>query len=96
MLSRQLIVTTHEIAFLDLDLLRRDEIWFTDKKRAEGSTELYSLSDYKVRTDMKIDKAYLQGRFEAIPPIEAELPGWVVEIMQELHPKNATEKEPSA
>jgi len=92
----QLIFTTHEIAFLDLDLLRRDEIWFTDKKRAEGSTELYSLSDYKVRTDMKIDKAYLQGRFEAIPPIEAELPGWVVDIIQELRPKNATEEEPSA
>ena len=92
----QLVFTTHEIAFLDLDLLRRDEIWFADKKREEGSTVLYSLSDYKVRTDMKIDKAYLQGRFEAIPPIEAELPDWVLDIIEELHPMKATKEAPPA
>ena len=83
----QLIFTTHETAFLDLDLLRRDEIWFADKKRAEGTTELYSLSDFKVRTDLKVDKAYLQGRFEAVPPIEAELPAWVNMIIEELKPR---------
>lgn len=82
----QLIFTTHETAFLDLELLRRDEIWFADKKRPEGATELYSLADYKVRTDLKIDKAYLQGRFEAVPPIEPELPDWVRQIMDELKP----------
>ena len=69
----QLIFTTHETAFLDLDLLRRDEVWFADKKLPEGATELYSLADYKVRTDLRIDKAYLEGRFEAVPPIEEEL-----------------------
>jgi AAA15 family ATPase/GTPase len=83
----QLIFTTHETAFLDLDLLRRDEIWFADKKLPNGATELYSLADYKVRTDLRIDKAYLQGRFEAVPPIEAELPDWVRQIMDELKPK---------
>jgi AAA15 family ATPase/GTPase len=82
----QLIFTTHETAFLDLTLLRRDEIWFADKSKIQGTTELYSLADYKVRTDMKIDKAYLQGRFEAVPPIEEELPDWVQQIMRELEP----------
>jgi uncharacterized protein len=89
----QLIFTTHEIAFLDLDLLRRDEIWFADKTRPGGATELYSLSDYQVRTDLRIDKAYLQGRFEAVPPIEAELPEWVGRIMEELKPKGTAEPE---
>jgi AAA15 family ATPase/GTPase len=51
---------------MDLDLLRRDELCFADK-RQDGSTELYSLSDYKVRTDLKVDKGYLQGRFGAVP-----------------------------
>lgn len=83
----QLIFTTHETAFLDLDLLRRDEIWFADKKPPINATELYSLADYKVRTDLKIDKAYLQGRFEAVPPIEPELPDWVRHIMDELKPR---------
>lgn len=80
----QLIFTTHDTTFLDLELLRRDEIWFANKKMPEGATELYSLSDYKVRTDLKIDKAYLQGRFNAVPPIEVELPDWVNKIMEEL------------
>ena len=95
----QMIFTTHETAFLDLDLLRRDEIWFADKRRTDGTTELYSLADYKVRTDLKIDKAYLEGRFEAVPPIEAELPEWVRQIIEELNPprtpKQANVNEPA-
>ncbi len=88
----QLIFTTHETAFLDLELLRRDEIWFADKKQPDGTTELYSLADYKVRTDLKIDRAYLQGRFEAVPPIESELPDWVTRIIKELHPRAKAEE----
>jgi predicted ATPase len=62
----QIIVTTHESNLMDLNLLRRDELWFTEKNH-EGATSLYSLSDFKVRTDLKIDKGYLYGRFGAIP-----------------------------
>lgn len=63
--QRQLIVTTHESNLLDLDLLRRDEIWFVEKD--DNASHLYSLSDYKIRTDLGIRKHYLQGRFGAIP-----------------------------
>jgi len=87
----QLIFTTHETAFLDLELLRRDEIWFAKKEEPQGATELYSLADYKVRTDLKINKAYLQGRFDAVPPIEMELPEWVRDIMDGLTPKAPVE-----
>ncbi len=62
----QLILTTHEVNLLDLDVIRRDEVWFTEKK-PDGSTELYSLSDFQVRQDLKVQKHYLQGRFGAIP-----------------------------
>jgi len=64
--QHQIIVTTHESNILDLELLRRDEIWFAEKDNT-GSTRLYSLSDFKVRTDLDIRKNYLQGRFGAIP-----------------------------
>jgi hypothetical protein len=64
--QRQVIVTTHESNLLDLDLLRRDEIWFAEKD-SEGATRLYSLADFKVRKDQEIRKHYLQGRFGAIP-----------------------------
>lgn len=64
--QRQVIVTTHESNLLDLDLLRRDEIWFAEKDKG-GSTKLYSLAEFKVRKDLEVRKHYLQGRFGAIP-----------------------------
>ncbi|HUQ92031.1 MAG TPA: ATP-binding protein, partial [Bryobacteraceae bacterium] len=64
--QRQIIVTTHESNLLDLDLLRRDEIWFAEKDGG-GATRLYSMMDFKVRNDLEIRKHYLQGRFGAVP-----------------------------
>lgn len=63
---RQLVVTTHESNLLDLALLRRDEIWFSEKDK-RGATRLYSLADFKVRTDLAVRKHYMQGRFGAVP-----------------------------
>ena len=62
----QLIVTTHESRLMDFDLLRRDEIWFVDK-RANGESDIYSLEEYNARFDQKIDKAYLEGRYGGVP-----------------------------
>ena len=68
--NNQLIITTHESRTLDFDLIRRDEIWFTQKDK-NGQTSLYSLEEFKdiARFDRKIDKAYLEGRFGAIANI---------------------------
>ena len=68
----QLIATTHESRLLNLDLLRRDEIWFIDKKR-NGESTLYSLEEFNVRFDKKIDKAYLEGRYGASPVFYNEI-----------------------
>ncbi|QZT35658.1 ATP-binding protein [Halosquirtibacter xylanolyticus] len=61
----QLVVTTHESLLLDLDLLRRDEIWFVEKN--SNQSRLFSLDEFKVRNDKKINKDYLLGRYGAIP-----------------------------
>ena len=61
----QLIVTTHESLLLDLDLLRRDEIWFVEK--SNNQSQLFSLDEFKVRNDKIIRKDYLLGRYGAIP-----------------------------
>jgi uncharacterized protein len=75
--QNQLIVTTHDTNLLDLDLFRRDEIWFVEKTR-QGSSSLYSLAEFKVRPDLKIEKGYLNGRFGAIPFFgDPERLGWV-------------------
>ena len=64
--NNQLIVTTHEVGILDLDLLRRDEIWFVEKNIA-GVSSVFSLEEFHPRYDKDIRKSYLQGRFGAIP-----------------------------
>ncbi|MGI5964747.1 MAG: AAA family ATPase [Candidatus Methanomethylophilaceae archaeon] len=65
-LKRQLIVTTHESRLMDLSLLRRDEIWFVEKKE-DGTSEIYSLEAFSERKDRRIGKAYLDGRYGAVP-----------------------------
>jgi AAA15 family ATPase/GTPase len=63
----QLICTTHNTRFLDLTKFRKDQIYFVNKKD-DGSSDLYSLYDYSdFRDTMDLEKAYLQGRFDAVP-----------------------------
>ena len=69
----QLIVTTHESRLLDFDLLRRDEIWFVNKRKS-GESDIYSLEEYNARFDQKIDKAYLEGRYGGIPVFNTVFP----------------------
>jgi AAA15 family ATPase/GTPase len=63
-----LIVTTHEAHLLNQELLRRDEYWFVEKDSGQ-QTQLISLSDFKVRNDLQIERGYLHGRFGGIPVI---------------------------
>lgn len=67
--NTQLIITTHETRLLDLDLLRKDEIWLFDN--IDGDTKITALTDYegKIRSDVKLDVAYLDGRYGGIPKI---------------------------
>lgn len=65
----QLMVTTHESTLLDLDLLRRDEIWFVEKDQ-DGASTIYSLEEFAPRYDKDIRKGYLLGRFGSIPLIK--------------------------
>jgi len=68
----QLIFATHDTTLLNLNYLRRDQIWFTEKDQSE-STDLYSLVEFrdengaKVRNDRNIAKDYINGRYGAIP-----------------------------
>ena len=65
----QLIYTTHNTHLLNTDFQRRDQVYFVNK-REDGSSDLYSLFDFKdFRDTLDMEKAYLQGRFDAIPNI---------------------------
>lgn len=69
----QLIFTSHNTNLLDLDLLRRDQIWFTEKDEDFAATDLFSLYDFSVRKDTRVEKSYLLGRYGAIPFIKGGL-----------------------
>lgn len=62
----QLIFTTHESNLLDQKIFRQDEIWFAEKDK-NGSTDLYSLSEFKEHKTIDIRKGYLNGRYGSIP-----------------------------
>lgn len=62
----QLIVTTHETNLLNLNLLRRDEIWFVEKNK-DGASSVFSLEEFVPRYDSDVRKGYLLGRFGGIP-----------------------------
>lgn len=62
----QLIFSTHDTNILTADVLRRDQIWFTEKDK-RGATHLYPLTDFKPRRFENLENGYLQGRYGAIP-----------------------------
>ncbi len=66
----QLIFTTHDVLLMDQTLLRRDEMWLTDRD-GRGMSSLTPLSDFgaDIRKDKDIRKSYLQGRLGGIPQI---------------------------
>lgn len=74
--NSQLIFTTHAVSLLDLDLLRRDQIWFAEKNPMNGVTDLYPLDDFSVRKDENIQKGYINGRYGAIPFIGNGIDLW--------------------
>ncbi len=71
----QLIFTTHENDVMDFDHFRRDEIWFIERN-PQGASYLYPLDDFtalgSVRSDTRIGKNYMNGRYGGIPVLSLE------------------------
>ena len=64
----QLLLTTHYDGLLgEEDLLRKDNVWFTEKN-LDGSSVLYPLTDFKgLNRISSFQKAYKFGKFGAVP-----------------------------
>lgn len=66
----QLIFTTHDATLLNW--LNRDEVWLTEKSKGLV-TSLKAIAEYsgeRVRKSVNLEKAYLRGRFGAVPEID--------------------------
>ncbi|HTB84794.1 MAG TPA: ATP-binding protein [Candidatus Sulfotelmatobacter sp.] len=70
----QILFTTHNPLLLDATLLRRDQVWFTDKD-VEGESHLYPLTDYSPRKGESLVRGYLSGRYGAVPFVPTGLLG---------------------
>ena len=67
----QIVFTTHNTELLDMELLRKEQLYFVDKN-SEGVSELYSIRDFSAHTTENIRKGYLLGKYGATPNIEIE------------------------
>lgn len=71
--NAQLIFTSHETSIMSGDFMRRDQIWFMQRKDNQQS-ELYSLAEFTKVPDGRrsnFQKAYLTGRYDALPNLKA-------------------------
>ena len=65
--NAQLIFSTHDTNLLDLELFRRDQIWFVEKDKEQQASHLYPLTDFSPRKGEALGKGYLAGRYGALP-----------------------------
>jgi AAA15 family ATPase/GTPase len=73
--NSQLIATTHHRELLlEREILRRDVVWFTERKPNDQSTEMFSLSNFDtsvIRKQSSIYNFYKAGRFGAVPNLKS-------------------------
>jgi len=62
----QILFTTHNPLLLDPTLMRRDQVWFTDKD-SDAMAHLYPLTDYQPRKSESLVRGYMSGRYGAVP-----------------------------
>lgn len=68
----QIVFTTHDTELLNMELLRKDQLYFVDKNNDNGVSELYSISSFSTRTTENVHKGYLFGKYGATPNVEIE------------------------
>ena len=59
----QIICATHDVEMLDLNLFRRDQIYFTDINPDFHRTTLKPLSSFQCRKDENVQRKYLESKY---------------------------------
>jgi predicted ATPase len=68
----QVLLVSHTTSLMDLDILRRDELWLVELDRHHAS-RLKSMARYSLRKREIVARAYLKGKYGAIPKVEADV-----------------------
>lgn len=85
----QIIFTAHDVNLINLEKFRQDEIWFVEKNQF-GESQLKPLSDFNIQKGQDTLKAYLSGRFGAIPVIKGGIRNAAMTGSAFLFPENRT------
>lgn len=72
--NAQLIFTSHETSVMAKGFMHPDQVWLLEKDEKERS-KLIPLSDYKLRDVSAFQKAYLDGRYGAVPKLKEFVDG---------------------
>jgi hypothetical protein len=70
--NAQIIFNTHDVELLDQSIVRRDQVWITSKDDKTGAARIDNLKDFRIRNDLDIRKAFLNGSLGGTPFIEPE------------------------
>jgi hypothetical protein len=89
----QLLLVSHNTTLMDLDILRRDEIWLTELDASRASN-LSTVLRSSPRKHEQIAKGYMRGRYGAVPAIHRDL--MVSAAEQEGDPRNGARARPKA
>jgi energy-coupling factor transporter ATP-binding protein EcfA2 len=68
----QAIITTHDTTLLNQEMVRRDQVWFTEKDKGQG-TRLVPLTDFSPKQGEALQRGYLGGRYGGIPVLPGRL-----------------------
>ena len=68
----QIVFTTHNTELMNLEILRKDQLYFVDKRNCDGVSELYTISEFSTRTTENIRKGYFVGKYGAVPDLDIE------------------------
>lgn len=75
----QMVFTSHNPSLINKEKLRREQVVFVNKQ-TDGNSTFIPLSDYEgLGADADIEKAYLQGRFDAVPYV-----GNIYPVLEEI------------
>jgi uncharacterized protein len=67
--NAQLVFATHSATLLDESLIRPDQVYLVEKDKY-GSSQLYSIVEYKNHDKKPMQEQYLNGRYGGIPFID--------------------------
>jgi uncharacterized protein len=78
----QVLLISHTTSLMDLDILRRDELWLMESDPRYAS-RLKSMSRCSLRKHEIVARAYLKGKYGAVPKVDAD----AFEVLTGLFPR---------